>query len=75
MRQDHYLSLFFVPLFPVKKGEEFWACTRCENLCSGPEAARHYTSAKNPTRPDACPKCGHKTHPDFTFCPNCGQRL
>jgi primosomal protein N' len=75
MRQDHYLSLFFIPLFPVKKGEEFWACTRCGNLCSGPQAAKHYTQSKSSANPNACPNCGRQVKPDFTFCPNCGQRL
>ncbi|MEZ4528970.1 MAG: zinc ribbon domain-containing protein [Desulfobacterales bacterium] len=29
-RVDHYLNLFFIPLFRVKKGEPFLMCERCE---------------------------------------------
>ncbi len=75
MRQDQYLSLFFIPLFPVKKGEEFWACTRCGGICSGPEAAKYYTSSQSSSKSKACPQCGSKVQPDFTFCPKCGGRL
>ncbi|SPF39937.1 hypothetical protein SBDP1_280015 [Syntrophobacter sp. SbD1] len=28
-RVDHYLSLFFIPLFPVKKGDPVLICDRC----------------------------------------------
>ena len=28
-RIDHYLSLFFIPLFPVKRGEPVVICDRC----------------------------------------------
>ena len=77
MRSDYYLSLFFIPLFPVKRGQEFWACTRCGNLCSGPEAARAYTTSTytKQDKPKNCPACGRRVEPDYTFCPQCGRRL
>ena len=28
-RVDHYLSLFFIPLFPVKRGRPLLICDRC----------------------------------------------
>ena len=28
-RQDHYLSLFFIPLIPVKRGEAYLECDQC----------------------------------------------
>ena len=31
-RQDYYLSLFFIPLFPVKRGEMFLACDKCGRI-------------------------------------------
>lgn len=31
-RLDHYLSLFFIPIIPVKKGERFIECDRCGGL-------------------------------------------
>ncbi len=71
-RLDHYLSLFFIPLFPVKRGERFLECDRCggvfdESGRSGPEALR-------PAAGPICPKCGRRVSPDFNFCPHCGQR-
>ena len=34
-RTDHYLSLFFIPIFRVKKGEPFIICERCEKTIHG----------------------------------------
>jgi hypothetical protein len=31
-RVDHYLSLFFIPLFPVKKGTPFLSCDKCRTV-------------------------------------------
>lgn len=31
-RVDHYLSLFFIPLFPVKKGIPFLSCDNCHSV-------------------------------------------
>ena len=31
-RVDHYLSLFFIPLFPVKKGIPFLSCDKCRTV-------------------------------------------
>ncbi len=72
-RLDHYLSLFFIPLFPVKRGEEFLECDRCggvADLAARPPGGRRVAPA-----PERCPACGRETDPDFTFCPRCGQRL
>ncbi len=33
-RIDHYLSLFFIPLFPVKRGEPAVICDRCGAVSS-----------------------------------------
>lgn len=29
VRQDHYLSLFFLPIFPVKTGQPYLECDQC----------------------------------------------
>ena len=31
-RTDHYLSLFFIPVFPVKKGVPFLTCENCGSV-------------------------------------------
>jgi uncharacterized C2H2 Zn-finger protein len=31
-RLDHYISLFFIPLIPIKRGERFLECDRCRGI-------------------------------------------
>jgi hypothetical protein len=57
-RVDHYLTLFFIPLFPIRKGEPFLGCDRCEGI-ERPEGL-------------SCAKCGKALRPEFKFCPFCG---
>ncbi len=33
-RVDHYVSLFFIPLFRVKKGDPVLICDRCKAISS-----------------------------------------
>jgi RNA polymerase subunit RPABC4/transcription elongation factor Spt4 len=70
-RIDHYLNLFFIPLFPVKKGEPFLMCDRCERAVEemGPE----YRQAAGGT--ETCGRCGRELEPDFRYCPGCGARV
>ncbi len=67
-RVDHYLSLFFVPLFKVKTGEPFIMCERCEKSVSefGPEL-------DGQTR--RCRACDKDLPADYKFCPHCGKRV
>ncbi len=59
-RVDHYVSLFFIPVFRVKKGAAFVHCERCRQ----PAGAG----------PTACGQCGRPLDGDFRFCPYCGAR-
>ncbi len=70
-RTDHYLSLFFIPVFRVKKGDPFIMCDRCERSVNdfGPDATRQQTDVKN------CKYCGKVMDTDFKYCPNCGKRV
>ena len=71
-RIDHYLSFFFIPLIPVKRGTPMLACERC-GAASPPDApiGNH--------RPVAdigrCLRCGAPLQPGFRFCPQCGGRV
>ncbi|GKT08964.1 zinc ribbon domain-containing protein [Desulforhabdus sp. TSK] len=71
-RVDHYLSLFFIPLFPVKRGEPVVICDRC-GAVSAPDAPWESVPPK-PARRD-CPQCGSALDPSFKYCPRCGTRI
>jgi RNA polymerase subunit RPABC4/transcription elongation factor Spt4 len=71
-RVDHYLSLFFIPLFPVKKGTPFLACSNCNTIYD------NSGSPLTPQPPEArkvCPYCGRPVYSDYIFCPYCGKTL
>jgi len=70
-RTDSYLSLFFIPLFPVKKGIPFMKCKNCGSVFTR-EGSRFDSSV---TRPNKCPHCGRPLGPDFVYCPYCGKSL
>jgi hypothetical protein len=72
-RIDHYLSLFFIPLFPVKRGQPMLICDRC-----GAVADPHQPVARRAGElPSAvtCPNCGRPVGPSFNYCPHCGSRV
>ena len=71
-RIDHYLSLFFIPLFPVKRGEPVVICDRCGAVSSPDQGF-----GPSPSRPDKtrCARCGHSLEPAFQYCPHCGDRV
>ena len=66
-RIDSYLSLFFIPLFRVQKGEPFLYCERCQ----GPVSPVDWQKAASPR----CPYCGQSVDREFQFCPYCGERV
>mgnify|MGYP001829110457 CR=1 FL=1 len=71
-RVDHYLSLFFIPLFKVKQGESFLLCEGCQRP----------VDAFQPSTPDppssgatgVCVACRKTFDGSFKYCPHCGQR-
>lgn len=71
-RVDHYLSLFFIPLFPVKKGDPVVICDRCGAI-SYPEG--EFRKSERQARRDVCPQCGYPVTRDFRYCPACGTRI
>jgi len=76
-RIDHYLSLFFIPVFPVKKGPVVSCCRDCGAVVSDPgqTAAGHGQRRFGPSGRPTCPACGREVDPGFEFCPWCGSRL
>jgi len=70
-RTDSYFSLFFIPLFPVKKGTPFMKCENCGSLFT-----REGTRTDSPLKDlKKCPQCGRAIGPDFVYCPFCGKHL
>ena len=79
VRVDNYLSLFFIPLIPLKRGAEMLQCESCGALSDPhllnqarpqPSAAQRLTQA-----PARCPRCGQGLEKQFIYCPNCGQKV
>ncbi|RLB43440.1 MAG: zinc-ribbon domain-containing protein [Deltaproteobacteria bacterium] len=71
-RIDHYLSLFFIPLFPVKRGKPFLECQSCGAI-SDESGAVFQGPGKVPGH--ACPYCGNPIEPSYRYCPFCGRAL
>jgi len=75
-RVDQYVSLFFIPLFPIKRGVPFVACENCNSLLEGPaDTGRQDYTESEPGREPRCGSCGRAVKPDFSYCPYCGKWL
>jgi zinc-ribbon family len=71
-REDQMLSVFFIPLFPAKRGEPFFFCPRCnKRIPEGGGAGQGRAVAL----PANCPECGRGLEQDFVYCPGCGSQL
>jgi len=68
-RVDDYLSLFFIPLLRVRKGEPFIRCERCGHVTG--EAGQVYSPGTDLRRP-RCHRCDASVQGDFRYCPQCG---
>jgi hypothetical protein len=71
-RIDHYLSLFFIPVLRVKKGQPVIICDRCEHAgpVFGPEEWHRSAGEKQ-----HCRYCGKSLNADFKYCPYCSKRI
>jgi hypothetical protein len=72
-RLDHYISLFFIPLIPIKRGERFLECNRCGGVFD--ETGRPQPGAFQREAAPSCPGCGREIAQGYKFCPYCGQRV
>ena len=71
-RVDHYLSLFFIPLIPVKKGIPFLLCENCKTVFDETGYTVGYKKAGGERQ---CRYCGKQVDPHYSYCPYCGKRL
>jgi predicted amidophosphoribosyltransferase len=69
---DHYISLFFIPLIPIRRGEPFLACEGCGRVFD--ERGARLATLREGMRP-LCPGCGSRLDPSFSYCPHCGRRI
>ena len=69
MRTNHYISLFFIPILPIKKGDIFFRCESCGAYAAGKNGQQEISHT------ETCPKCGRVVDHDFRFCPSCGNSL
>jgi len=67
-----YLSLFFIPIFRIRKGEPFIECDRCGHISDERGFA---ISPGIDLRDSRCRQCGANVEKDFKYCPYCGGRL
>lgn len=69
-RVDHYFSVFFIPIFRVKKGLPFLECQRCGS------PAREIVGGRSESRQGPghiCTYCGKPIDSAYRFCPFCGK--
>jgi len=71
-RVDHYLSLFFIPLFRVKQGNPFLLCEGCRRPVDEPQDSPQKKPAAGASR--TCVACKRPVDESFKYCPHCGQR-
>jgi len=71
-RVDHYISLFFIPLFPVKRGTPFLECGSCAGVFSE-TGQPWFEPARKGSR--SCPSCGQPVEAVFRYCPSCGKAI
>jgi len=71
-RVDHYLSLFFIPIWRVRTGEAFLMCDRCERNVAALSTDRGGGPAG---KPQSCPQCDRSVDPEFQYCPHCGTKI
>jgi hypothetical protein len=72
-RTDHYISIFFLPVLRIKKGDPFVICERCG--VNSPGSYDEASKAFNDNLKNRCPHCGNRIDQGFRFCPSCGKRL
>ncbi|MGC9056803.1 MAG: zinc ribbon domain-containing protein [Candidatus Saccharicenans sp.] len=75
VRLNHYLMLFFIPIFPVKKGKPFFLCENCGHKFSEGETGSPSLEDYQARSPRLCPNCGRLIDRGFRFCPYCGHPL
>lgn len=69
---DHYLSIFFIPIIPIKRGVPILSCENCGAVLTETGQALWTERTREEKR---CHHCGHMMERDFSYCPYCGTKL
>lgn len=69
-RIDHYLSIFFIPIFPVSRGKPSIICERCGGIS---DEMGHGIGMRGTTGDLLCRRCGRALRREFDYCPYCGK--
>ncbi|MBW1984193.1 MAG: zinc ribbon domain-containing protein [Deltaproteobacteria bacterium] len=69
-RVDHFFSLFFIPLFRVKKGAPVIMCDNCMGRGLGNQGNN---GSWRGWQKRSCQNCGKSLKGDFEYCPYCGR--
>ena len=72
-RVDHYVSIFFIPIIRIKKGEPVLECQSCGALYAESEERMVQASKGDPDL--NCPYCGNPLKTGFRYCPFCGKAV
>ena len=71
-RVDHYLSIFFVPIIPIRRGVPMLRCENCGAVLTETGPPLWTEGIQEEKR---CAHCGRVMEGDFSYCPYCGTRL
>lgn len=74
-RIDHYISLFFIPILRIKKGEPLIMCDRCGFTVGEGETYQPEIRKSPSEEVSRCPSCGVIIEPSFRYCPQCGRKI
>ncbi|UCG13087.1 MAG: zinc ribbon domain-containing protein [Deltaproteobacteria bacterium] len=69
IRIDNYLSLFFIPVLRISKGQPLVQCERCGHTADESGRTQEPPLDLQATR---CSRCGATLAGDFRYCPYCG---
>jgi len=72
VRTDDYLSLFFIPILRIRKGQPYVECEQCKHVTD--ETGKVYVPGTE-LEVIRCRGCGESLARDFHYCPYCGAKL
>jgi len=75
-RLDHYVSIFFIPLFRIKRGIPFLACGNCQSIINrGEDTVDTGSGFEDTEKLKRCVSCQQTLDKEFSYCPYCGKPL